>query len=95
MEKYFFDIPIYRCTIDKHTDELDKEKQKHLQHLVDLHGPEVKDSRSYEWAEHYFDRERWYPWRYNEIIGWIRLYILGPQIRGELWFLKAKKLEEI
>ena len=28
-------------------------------------------------------------WKYNEIIGYIRLHFLGNQIRGEYWGVKA------
>jgi len=92
MEKHFFDIPIYRCPVDKHTQELDEAKKKRLQSLIDLHGPEIIQSNSYEWASKDFDLRLWYPWRYNEVIGWIRLYALGNQARGELWFTNAKRI---
>ena len=94
MGKYIFDIPIYRCSINKHTAELENDKRKHLQSLVDIHGPEVKKSQSYKWWGDYFDREKWYPWRYNEIVGWIRIYLLGRQIRGELWFISSKVIRK-
>ncbi len=31
-------------------------------------------------------------WEYNEIIGYIKLYILGSQIRGEYYSVNAKKI---
>ncbi len=92
MEKYLVDIPIYRCSVEKHTQELDEAKKKRLQYLIDLHGPKVKNSNSYEWIGNDFDRRSWYPWRYNEVIGWIRIYALGDQARGELWFTNAKRI---
>ncbi len=92
MEQYIFDIPIYRCSIEKHTQELNDAKTKKLQNLIDIHGHEVKKSKSYEWVGNDFDRKEWYPWRYNEVIGWIRLYTIGSQVRGELWFTNAKRI---
>ncbi len=92
MEKYLFDIPIYRCPIEKHTKELDEAKKERLQYLIDLHGPEVINSNAYEHIGNDFDRRVWYPWRYNEVIGWIRIYALGDQARGELWFTNAKRI---
>ncbi len=92
MEKYFFDIPIYRCSREKHTQELYKAKKKVLQFMIDLNGIEVKNSSSYESLGNRYDFRFWYPWRYNEIIGWIRLYALGDQARGDLWFSNAKKI---
>lgn len=92
MEKYLIDIPIYRCTIEKHAKELDEAKTKRLQYLIDLHGVAVKNSNAYENIGNDFDRRAWFPWRFNEIIGWIRIYALGNQIRGELWFTNAKRI---
>jgi len=92
MEKYFFDIPIYRCPVEKHTQELDNAKKARLQNLIDIHGPEVMKSESYKWVANDFDRVEWYPWRYNEVIGWIRLYAAGSQVKGELWFTNAKRI---
>ena len=31
-------------------------------------------------------------WRYNEIIGYIRLHFLGTQIRGEYYAVRAKRI---
>jgi hypothetical protein len=47
MEKYIFDIPIYRCDIDKHTHESENEKKKYQSLVVDAHGEEAIGSDSY------------------------------------------------
>ena len=43
-----------------------------------------------------FTKDAWQifggPWRYNEIIGYIRLHFLGDQIRGEYWLVKSKRI---
>lgn len=31
------------------------------------------------------------PWRFNQIVGWVRVYRLGDQLRGEYWSIKAKR----
>jgi len=31
------------------------------------------------------------PWHYNQVIGWIRLYVLGSQLRGDLWRMTGKR----
>jgi hypothetical protein len=91
--KYVFDIPIYRCRIDKHTREFEDEKTKFFSPLF-KYGPEVIHSQSYAFQQNYFDREKWYPWRFNEVIGWIRLFTLEDQIKGELWFVKAQRIRK-
>lgn len=88
-DHHFFEIGIYRCPIDQHTDELARDKQKYLEPLERIKSVA---SESYANAGDWFDREHWYPWRYNDVIGWLRLYRLGSQIRGELWFVKAKQI---
>ncbi|MBI5098795.1 MAG: hypothetical protein HZB30_06105 [Nitrospirae bacterium] len=87
---YLFEVPIYSCTINEH-----KEKMKMLkkQFLKCLEG----NTESYEKFSNYFDRERWFPWQYNETIGWIEIFICGSQVRGEYWFVKeriSKKLKK-
>jgi len=32
------------------------------------------------------------PWRFNQVVGWVRLFVLGTQIRGDLWMANAKRL---
>ena len=31
-------------------------------------------------------------WEYNEIIGYIRLYFFGTQVRGEYWGVNSKRV---
>ena len=40
----------------------------------------------------FFDRAKWYPWRYNEIVGYIRLVTRRSQVVGELFLRDAKRL---
>jgi len=92
MEKYFFEIPVYRIPEERYYAELEDYIQKHLhsgwpqqdalmQEAL-LKRPELTDiyRESYGGA-----------WNYNEIIGYIRLFFLGTQIRGEYWGTEAKR----
>jgi len=89
-EKYFFDIPIYRCTIERHAQEMENEKQRFL-NLGLPYDDDIPESYV-SGVEKRFEGSIWYPWRYNEIIGWIRLYAFGFQIGGEYWFIRAKRI---
>lgn len=31
-------------------------------------------------------------WEYNQAVGWLRLYVLGNQLRGTYWFTSAKRV---
>ena len=83
MKKYFFEIPVYRLSENAYQ----KEEEKFLlkfHNKVHLKNGKVNSNISYnQFKENsclYRDT-----WRYNEIIGYIRLYIMGYQIRGEYY----------
>jgi len=88
-EKLCFEVPIYRCSEDKYADEMAKEKARCLGPLNRLRE---KAPQSYATAERRFDENEWYPWPYNEAIGWIQISVHGTEIKGELYFVKAKKI---
>ena len=85
----FFDIPIYRCTLDHHTQEQERAKQSALASLetIRLTHPDI-----YERAAQTYHEAHWYPWQYNETIGWLQLYPAGSQLRADLWFARAKRI---
>lgn len=87
--RYFFDVPIYRCSPDQHESWIAEEKRKSLQPFE-----ETRDTapESLAISKQWFDEWHWYPWRYNETVGWVRLYALGAQIRADLWYVKAKRV---
>jgi hypothetical protein len=87
--QYFLDIPIYRCQLEKHTKELATKKTQFLAPLL-----KTKDIApvSYSNAELWWSEKKWYPWKFNEIIGWLRLFVFSNQIRGELWRTRTKRI---
>lgn len=92
--KCFLEIPIYRCDQNQHTKETEKERKNHIASRFRF-APELpqkiyKELRTH--AENDFNVHLWYPWRYNEIVGWIRLCADGTRIVGELWYIKAKTI---
>lgn len=78
-------IPIYRCAIEHHSSEMEDDKKR----LVKSCRAE-EDSELKRIIENSFDRDTWYPWRYNEIVGWVRLELSGNKLTGELWYVKNK-----
>jgi len=78
-------IPIYRCAIEQHSYEMESAKKC----LVKSCRAE-EDSESKRIIENAFDRDTWYPWKYNEIVGWVNLEISGDKLTGELWYVKRK-----
>lgn len=89
---YFFDIPVYRLC----SDDYEKQKRAYVEKTI------FSDAMSRDFYERYPDKEiqfrdhleRQYGgiWRFNEIIGFIRLHFLGSQIRGEYFATNAERI---
>ncbi len=93
-ERYFFDIVVYRCDPDSFYTERERNVQKHLEWIAQLGGPPREEHPDiYKGSEERFV-DRYGTWRYSQAIGWIRLYVLGRQIRGETWFIDAKRIRQ-
>ena len=84
-EPTFFEIPIYRCTLNEHTAYMQIEESKIKEAVPSTLYPESAQA-----ILNNFHASIWYPWKYNEIIGYLNLYIMGSQFRADLWL--AKKL---
>lgn len=87
-EPFFFEVPIYRCDPHKYEEEETMKRNKYFDqyyHEESISKSELSDI---------FMRIMWQPWEYNEVIGWIRLYIFGTQIRGEYYFITSKNIRQ-
>ena len=89
-EKYFFEIAVYRNSEDEFNSDLEKARKKHKERLSSELGI-LPETETYKRSVEAFTGQ-YGSWRYNQVIGWIRLYSLGTQIRGEYWFVKAKRI---
>lgn len=78
----FFEIPIYRCTIEKHSEETQRNYQKFAKKCYQKSEEDMRD---------FFYTNLWHPWKYNDVIGFLNLHILGSQLRAELWKVDKKK----
>ncbi len=88
-ERYIFEINVYSCSSDefyaKRTKKLNEEIQK-----IELKGGSMPNKQKMLFTKYF--QEKYGQWRYSQVIGVIRLYILGTSIRGETWFVEAKKI---
>jgi tRNA G26 N,N-dimethylase Trm1 len=94
LRKCFFEIPIYRCDQNQHTKEIEEERKNYIANRFQF-APELSQEINKQIrtsAENDFNIHLWYPWRYNEVVGWIRLCADGTRIVGELWYIKAKTI---
>jgi hypothetical protein len=91
IEKYFFEIPIYRRNEKRHDEIMMNKKNKMLFQYKTIDNTEHITS--------VFKDFIYYNWRYNDIVGWISLFVFGEQIRGDYYLLfsikkrKTKKIE--
>lgn len=84
-ETYLFEIPVYRCEPERHTAEMDAARNAALAPFRGLEG-----SSAANFYGHYFEEHKWFPWRYNEIVAWIRVFADGTQVKGELWSVRER-----
>ena len=87
--RHFFDIPIYRCTLEVHTVEMMKARKQFLDYY---RRPPIRASKDQlETYGHSWDAHSWTSWHFNEVIGWVRLYVRWDEIMGDLWEIRAKR----
>jgi hypothetical protein len=92
--KFFFDIPIYRVARSKYESgqrsfvqrEMSADGDSNVQERY-RHDPTYK-----KFMERHFSENYGGCWRFNEIIGFIRLNFFSTQIRGEYWRVTAKRI---
>ncbi|MEK7553122.1 MAG: hypothetical protein AAB504_00300 [Patescibacteria group bacterium] len=86
-ERYFFDIPVFRCEIDKWIFERENRKIKLAQNITGI-GNKITEQDSLSFKRQYsLEFPSYY---YGETVGMIRLYAINQQIRGELFFVKQR-----
>lgn len=91
-DKFFFEIPIYRCSQEKFHNDYDRDLNNHLD-TIWPNGERYSLSRhTVEFAKQHFWERYGAPWNFNQAVGWLRLFVTGSQIRADLWFTNAKKL---
>ncbi len=99
MKLHLFEISVYRLAekayskkqreyVNKHVGDYDSEKLL-FQVIKDHHNDDAR--RKIRDASFWF-KEYGGGWRYNEIIGYLRIYKYGSQIRAEYWQNDVKRI---
>lgn len=86
-EKYFFTIPVYICSPEEYKL---KEEQYFKKQFKRYRVDDSKESK--ENFKEAFYRYLWRPWKFNQIVGFIELFVWGKDIRGEYYFIASKRL---
>ena len=95
--RYFFDIPVYRLTEERYN----AERQAWIDGAMYPGSPANNEQRRAFYAANRDNenaaRDRFWQlyggcWRYNEIIGYVRLHFFGSQLRGEYYGVTARRI---
>jgi len=93
---YIFEIPVYSVSEKKYYEKFEKAITKqttlNLAHFKDLFPLNFQEEHHRYLSK---IRERLsdsFKWRYNEIVGYIGIYVLGNQIRAEYSYTEAKRI---
>lgn len=95
--KCFYDIPVYRLPEKKYNAGMKKDIDQKM--LGEFEQDRETRADFYErnpdrklWIENHLWKRYGGAWQFNEIVGYVRLYIDGNQILGEYWQTDAKRL---
>ena len=81
MHVYLYDLPIYRLGSSTYHDDMNARIQRTLDPWRQITGNEPPRDVADRASQSQY--EMFGPWEFNEIIGYIRLHVLGSQVRGE------------
>jgi len=88
-EPVFFEIPIYRTSIENYCIEMNNMREKYYGQF-----PGSRAGRYFEGYADLIERTHWYPWNYNETIGFLNLYIFGSQLRVDFWLIPNQRISK-
>ena len=93
VDQYIFDIPIYRKTKDDFKAEIDSLVASRIDWIVS-HDPKQQtlDQEIHQRIYHSIIADSGGPWQFNQIVGWLRLFIEGNSIGCHPWWVDAKRI---
>ena len=95
--RYFFDVPVYRLPEERYYRERDKYIESAIYpedspfHEATRAKESADPNRNIAFRDH-LQRTYGGCWRFNEIIGYIRLHFHGSQVRGEYYGVRRKRV---
>lgn len=95
-ERYFYDVPVYRLEEERYVDDLNRHIESTLFPDSDPLSSTLRErdrlnpSENSSFRDHIADKYGGC-WLYNEIVGYIRLFFLGSQVRGEYFAISQRR----
>lgn len=88
-----FEIPIYRLDPKAFNNELEKELDRICNPLASFENLFPENSKDkHEAHRHVLELHISYPWKFNEIVGWVLLNVNKEIFSGELFYKQGKRI---
>ena len=96
-ERYFFDVPVYRLPEDKYYREMEQHVDRTLFPPEDslsnsLREMDISGAVDNTALRGHIAKKYGGCWLFNEIVGYIRLFFLGSQVRGEYFAIGQQRM---
>lgn len=89
LDDYFMVIPVYRVTEDNYFLKMKEDFDNHISSSYD-ESIRQGDPNLVQKLERTHQSSYGGVWEFNEIIGYIKLFFMGNQVRGEYWSTKPR-----
>jgi hypothetical protein len=89
---YFHDLPVYRLTEEAYYKARDKQIADFVAYARKGLGPSPEQEKELTKNMEQHDYDKYGPWCFNEIIGYIRLHFRGSQVLGKYFSVKRDRL---
>ena len=91
---YIFDIPIYLRPESRYYTDLETATTRFLRKMFpSVESPRERFPRQCESIATDFHKTFGGPWDFNQVVGWLRLYVERSAVGGHLWWVDAKRLQ--
>lgn len=91
-DDYFMVLPVYRITQEAYLSSMDSHIQKEMYSTtknIDFYKTNLRLREQHEGLLRCLYGG---PWEFNEVIGFIKLFFYGSQVRGEYWAVQSKRI---
>lgn len=89
-DNYFMVIPVYRLSEDKYYFQMNDDFERRVSQSWDDSFRQENPGLEDNWKRHHRSAYGG-DWEFNEIIGYIKLFFMGTEVRGEYWSTKPRR----
>ena len=89
-DEYFMVIPVYRLSETKYFSQMNEDFEKLLSRTWDESFRQSTQGLVENWRKNHRSHYGG-DWEFNEVIGHIKLFFLGSQVRGEYWGTEPRR----